>query len=34
MRISGFPAALETFIEYGRGFQRRYVPQLEQGLSP
>ena len=26
----GLPVALETFIEYGREFQRRYVPQLEQ----
>jgi cation diffusion facilitator CzcD-associated flavoprotein CzcO len=26
----GLPVALESFIEYGREFQRRYVPQLEQ----
>jgi thioredoxin reductase len=26
----GLPVALETFIEYGCEFQRRYVPQLEQ----
>src|ERR1700679_2535003 len=26
----GLPVALETFIEYGREFQRRQVPQLEQ----
>jgi thioredoxin reductase len=26
----GLPVALETFIAYGREFQRRYVPQLEQ----
>jgi len=26
----GFPVPLETFIAYGREFQRRYVPQLEQ----
>lgn len=25
----GLPVALETFIEYGREFQRRHVPQLE-----
>jgi hypothetical protein len=26
----GHPVPLETFIAYGREFQRRYVPQLEQ----
>jgi thioredoxin reductase len=26
----GLPVALETFIAYGREFQRRFVPQLEQ----
>lgn len=26
----GLPVALETFIDYGREFQQRYVPQLEQ----
>jgi thioredoxin reductase len=26
----GLPVALETFIAYGREFQRRHVPQLEQ----
>lgn len=26
----GLPVALETFIEYGREFQRRYAPELEQ----
>ena len=26
----GLPVALETFIDYGREFQRRYVPRLEQ----
>jgi hypothetical protein len=26
----GLPVPLETFIAYGREFQRRYVPQLEQ----
>jgi thioredoxin reductase len=26
----GLPVAIETFIAYGREFQRRYVPQLEQ----
>lgn len=26
----GLPVALESFIEYGREFQRRYVPELEQ----
>jgi thioredoxin reductase len=26
----GLPVRLETFIEYGREFQRRYVPNLEQ----
>jgi thioredoxin reductase len=26
----GIPVALETFVAYGREFQRRYVPQLEQ----
>lgn len=26
----GLPVPLETFVAYGREFQRRYVPQLEQ----
>ena len=26
----GLPVSLETFIDYGREFQRRYVPRLEQ----
>ena len=26
----GLPVPLETFVAYGREFQRRYVPELEQ----